>query len=536
MPAVPFRPASSRLPRWLQPPSPGVEVLGWLLVAAGLVGIRWFVAVHLPTYVWTRDSGSYVAPAAAWLQTGQWVTSARRGPVYSLFIAAILKGGGTLATVATAQTILGALTAALTIFMARVWLGRRAVWPLLVCAGFYALYGMPVELERLIRNETLLTLFATLAFGAWFFALRRGSAAWAAASGLCSGLMQLLKGIFPVFPLIVMCLVAWNWRDRPRRAVALAGCYLIMFSLPLAGSKLYTRLSGTARPPEPEDGQMFYGRTAQWTYLEGGIAPDIKARIHDQARAYGDRFRKTGKLDNNEIVKRTVVPSLKTILVDERGQTLVDVNRFCWRLGLEGVAHHPLAYARQFGHDLYYLNFISAQRFVVFQPKQLKSAVSDAEKYVAARPAGERSLDARIFDLPRARAAVGGATGKDGALARFSRLMKIAGWLRLVSPVFLTTLALPFLAYRRRGRERLFWIGSALLWFYYLVLLSTVGRPLDRYLMPVVPIMFWAISATLAAGWRRLEGGRVIGRPVGRSKTVADSRGWTAAGPPGRRS
>ncbi len=510
MSAVPFRrnfiPATRRLPRWLQPPLPAVETIGWLLVAACLLGNRWFVATHLPTYVWTRDSGSYLSPATIWLQTGQWITSARRGPVYSLLIAAILKAGGTLATVAAVQTVIGTLTAFLTIWMARVWLGRRAVIPLLFCSLFYAFYGMPVELERLIRNETLLTLFATLAFGAWFFALRRGSTAWVATSGLFSGLMQLLKGIFPVFPLIVLLLIAWNWRRRPRRAFALAGCYFLLFLLPLVSSKLYSHLSGTTRPPEPEDGQMFYGRTAQWTYLGGGIVPDIKARIHDQAAAYGDRFRRTGKLDNNEIVKRTVIPQIKTILVDERGQTLVDVNRLCWKLGLEAVAHHPAAYLRQFGHDLYYLNFISAQRFVVFQPKQLTSAVKDADEYVKAHSTGDAAFTARIFDLPRAHAVIKNATAKNGALARYSRFMKVAGWLRLLSPVLLTTLSLPLLVWVRRGRERLFWLGSALLWFYYLFLLSTVGRPLDRYLMPVLPLMFWAVTAALAAGWRQLPG------------------------------
>ena len=505
MPAVPFHrtsiPPASRLPAWLRRPSSGLEIIGWLLVAACLVGMRWFVAAHLPTYVWTRDSGSYLAPATAWLQTGQWITSARRGPVYSLFIAEILKSGGTLATVATVQTILGALTAFLMISMARIWWGRRAFWPLLVCSGFYAFYGMPIELERLIRNETLLTLFATLAFGAWFFALRRGSPAWVATSGLFSGLMQLLKGIFPVFPVIVVALVAWNWRTHPRRAAVLAGCYLLLFLLPLVGSKVYSRLSGTIRPPEPEDGQMFFGRTAQWIDLDGGIVPDIKARIYDEAKAYGDRFRKTGKLDNNEIVKRTLVPSLKTILVDERGQTLVDVNRLCWQLGLEAVAHHPWAYLRQFGHDLFYLNFISAQRFVVFQPKQLKSAIADADKYVEARSSADASLAARIFDLPKAHIAVNNAVNKTSALARYSRFVHAVGLLRFLSPVFLTSLCLPWLVYRRCGRERLFWLGSALLWFFYLVLLSTVGRPLDRYLMPVLPLMFWAISSASASLW-----------------------------------
>ena len=75
----------------------------------------------------------------------------------------------------------------------------------------------------------------------------------------------------------------------------------MLFLVPLAASKGYDRLSGTARQPEPEAGEMFYGRTAQWTYLDGGIVPAIKARIHDEAAAYADRFRRTGRLDNNEI-------------------------------------------------------------------------------------------------------------------------------------------------------------------------------------------------------------------------------------------
>ena len=508
MPAVPFSRTPFAAEGWrrrLQPPSRRVEIVGWLVVAACVIGLRWVAAADLPAYVWTRDSGSYLSPATAWMQTGQWITSARRGPVYSLFLAAILQSGGTLLTVVNVQATLGALTAGLTIGMARVWLGRRAFWPLWICALFYALYGMPVELERLIRNETLLTFFATVAFGAWFFALRRGSLAWIAVSGLFSGLMQLLKGIFPVFPVIVVLLVAWTWRRQPRRALVLAVCYLALYGLPLVSSKLYSRLSGTARPPEPEDGQMFYGRTAQWTYLDGGIAPDIKARIHDQALAYADRFRKTGKLDNNEIVKRTVVPSLKTILVDERGQTLVDVNRFCWRLGLEAVAHHPFAYGKQFAHDLYYLNFISAQRFVIFQPKQLQSAVTDAKRYTEAHTGSEAASTARVFDLPRLHAAVEKAATKHSALIRFARAVTVLGWLRLLSPVFLTTVSLPWLVYERPGRERLFWLGSAALWFYYLILLSTVGRPLDRYLMPVLPIMFWAISTAFASIWTRIE-------------------------------
>ncbi len=442
-------------------------------------------------------------PALNWLHGGEWVTSARRGPVYSLFIAAVLKFGGTLRTVTELQALLGILTTFLTVALARCWLGIRSALPLAICSCIYVFYGMPLELEKLVRNETLLAFFATTAFGAWCCALRKGSISWMMTSGLSTGLMQLLKGIFPVFPLIVLGLTVWNWRTRPRRALGLGGTYLLLFLLPLAASKSYNKWSGTTRPPEPEDGQMFLGRTAQWSYLEpGGILPDIKARIHDQAAAYADRFRRTGKLDNNEIVKRTVVPTLKTIIVDERGGTLVDVNRVSWRLGLEAVSHHPGAYARQVLHDLWYLNFVSAQRMTPFDPKTLDGAARDAKIYATSK-GNEDPLTQRVFEIERSHEVIHAATKHDALLQRFARFLRGIGRVRFVSPVFITTMLLPWLVYITRGRERLFWIGNVLLWYYYLVLLSTVGRPLDRYLMPVVPIIFWAIATAASHGWRR---------------------------------
>ena len=282
----------------------------------------------------------------------------------------------------------------------------------------------------------------------------------------------------------------------------LVGVYVALFCLPLVASKLYSRLSGTTRPAEPEDGQMFYGRTAQWSYLEpDGILPDIKARIYDQAAAYAERYRRTGKLDNNEIVKRTVVPTLKTIIVDERGGTLVDVNRVSWRLGLEAVRHHPAAYLRQVLHDLFYLNFITAQRMVPFESKQLLASARDAEIYESAKGKDD-ALDARLFDLNASRTVIRDAGKPGSGLQRYARFITVFGRVRLLSPVFLTTVLLPLLVWFSRARQRLFWLGNFLLWYYYLLLLSTVGRPLDRYLMPVLPIMFWTISTAVAWGWR----------------------------------
>jgi hypothetical protein len=488
----------------LREPPASVRIAGWLFIAGLIVGSRWWIAAHLPTYLWTRDSGSYIAPAVSWLAGQPWVTSPRRGPVYSLFIALIGRAGGSFTTVTSVQHVIGALTALLTIGLARWWLGRAAFWPLIFCSFWYALFGLPLELECLLRNETLLIFSSTVALGAWFGTLRRGSAGWSALSGLAGGLLQLLKGIFPILPLLVVGTLAWQWRRQPRLAGLLAACYLAMFALPLATSKIYTAATHTGRPAEPEAGEMFYGRTAQWTYLDGGVAADLKPRIRAQVLAYIQQMRATGRPDNNEIVKRTVVPTLKAILIDERQQTPADVDRLCWRLGLEAVAHHPAAFLGQVLHDWYFLNFITAQRMIFFKREELPLSVRDAAQFAAEHYVPGDALAQRLFALAAARQAIAAGVQPRSGLQIFARFLnRLAAW-RVVSPVFVTTLLLPFLVYRTGSGDRLFWLGAALLWFYYLALLSSVGRPLDRYLLPVVPITFWAYSTGLAMLWERV--------------------------------
>ena len=503
MPAAPISPAwRRRLADGLREPPAAVRIAAWIVIGALIAGLRLWIARYLPTYVWTRDSGSYVAPAVSWLEGQQWVTSPRRGPVYSLFIASIGRAGGSFATVANIQHVIGALTALLTIGMARVWQGRGAFWPLIFCSFWYALFALPMELECLVRNETLLVLFSTVTLGAWFFTLRTGSAAWSSLSGLFGGLMHLLKGIFPILPLLILAGIGWQWRRQPRRACVAGACYLLLFALPLAISSIYTRISHTGRPAEPEAGEMFYGRTAQWTYLDGGVAPDIKPRIRAQVEDYIRQSRARGRLDNNEIVKRTVVPALKNILIQERGQQPADVDRLCWKLGLEAAEHHPGAFAEQIVHDCYFLNFITAQRMIFFKREELPPSVKDAAAFAAEHYAPGDPLVRRLFGLDEARRAVAAGVEPHGGLQIFARFLnRLAAW-RLVSPVFVTSLLLPVLAYCTGDGDRVFWLGTGILWYFYLMLLATVGRPLDRYLLPVVPITFWAYSTGLTMLWR----------------------------------
>src|SRR5258708_30249253 len=69
-------------------------------------------------------------------------------------------------------------------------------------------------------------------------------------------------------------------------------------------------------------------------------------------------------------------------------------------------------------------------------------------------------------------------------------------------PVLETTIALCLMLLFTRGREREFFLCAAAVWFFNMVLLSTVGRPIERYLMPLVPIMFWSLSGVVLLLWK----------------------------------
>jgi hypothetical protein len=90
----------------------------------------------------------------------------------------------------------------------------------------------------------------------------------------------------------------------------------------------------------------------------------------------------------------------------------------------------------------------------------------------------------------------------------YERLVDTA-WLFQFKPVLWTSLLLPLVAFAARGPERVWWIVAAALWYFSVVLLCTVGKPLNRYLLPVTPVMFWALSWAVATPWlallRRLD-------------------------------
>ena len=241
----------------------------------------------------------------------------------------------------------------------------------------------------------------------------------------------------------------------------------------------------------------------------------MKLRIRAQIEDYIRHIRATGRPDNNEIVKRTVVPTLKSILIDERHLQPADVDRVCWRLGLEAVEHHPGLFLKQIVHDWYFLNFITAQRMIFFKREELPPSVRDARQFAGEHYGAGDRLAQRLFVLGAAQKAVTAGVQVHSGLQTFARFLnRLATW-RVVSPVFVTTLLLPILSYYTRASDRVFWLGMAILWYFYLALLSSVGRPLDRYLLPVVPITFWAYSTGLTMLWAvALRRGWLPGQPA----------------------
>jgi hypothetical protein len=86
------------------------------------------------------------------------------------------------------------------------------------------------------------------------------------------------------------------------------------------------------------------------------------------------------------------------------------------------------------------------------------------------------------------------------------RVVLLTSWIFDFVPVLLTTLLMPVVFFLTPKPTRAWWLGAAGLWYFTVVLLSTVGRPLDRYLIPALPVMFFTMSSALMLAWNALAG------------------------------
>ncbi len=473
---------AEKVRRFLVAPPRALEIVVWILLFAIIFGIRAYLIHLVPTILWSRDAGSYIGSAFQWMHTGVWETDPRRGPVYSLLIAACLKIFGTMDALMITQHILGGVAILCAAIVLRMLHGRRAILLVGLCGWGYAVYSLPLSLEHLVRNETLLFFFASIILASWFVALDREQPHWLWLTGLATGLMQLTKAVFAPFPLVLIALHAWYFRKQPKIAALQIGIFLIAFALPIAAEKV-SRHWFMHRPAAPQSGILLYGRTAQFTVLDGGIAPEAKALIAQDVLDY----RQLPALNNNLVLKITIVPKLNTY-ISHLGKTPSDLNRLCRNLAIEGIMAHKLAYTKQVLSDLHKLLFKCAFPHQSPTVSDVASTERTMKSYTHADPymqpahvieVMEQRLDKHQFDFYRHRVR--------------------EAWLFYIAPVFLTALFLPFWIYFSRGTRQIWWLGCAAMFYFTLILLSTVGRPLDRYLLPAVPIMFWTLASTLIA-------------------------------------
>ncbi len=460
-----------------------IEALLLLFVAFTAAGSRLLFVHLLPTYIWSKDGGSYAHGAFAWLDSGEWLIDGRRGPVYTMFLGYATRLWGSFDGIMLTQHALEFVAIIFTVICARIHFGRRQAWLIYACGYALSINGSGLYYGHLVRNESLLFFFASIAVGSWALALKKRSAGWLALGGMAAGFLTLTKNVLLPFPIIALAGVAYLFWRNPRRLVGHAAAFIAAFALPFALVVWHDKTASVVEKPQPQSGILLFGRTAQWTALDGGIEPELKALI----RADIEEYRKRAKLDNNIILKRTAVPHLWEHLQQE-GRTAVDLNRLCRRLAVEAISTHPKEFFRQVIGDFLKIHFAVESTVNVPDPSELKSAGAILAGIEEPHPS---------LQIPRTLAAFEIAE-KRGHFNALIALQKSA-WLFRFFPALATSLGGLWLVWRSRAEERLFWLGHAAIWSFTLVLLCTVGRPLNRYLLPALPIMFWTLTALVVA-------------------------------------
>lgn len=492
--------------RRVSPSLPWVEILVWLFILAAAIAMRLWLQHLLPVPLWSKDAGSYSYAAFRWLRTGVWETDARRGAVYSLLIAACGKLWGNFGSLILIQHAMGVTAILLSLLALRLLHGRTATVVFAACGYAYAVYGLPIFLEHMVRNETILFFCATLSLVSWLLALRSSQPHWLWITGAAAGILTATKNVWLPFPLLFAAATFWQFRTRPRAALVHVVIFAVAFAVPYFGAKIFKhRTLGPDRSDEPQEGVLLYGRTAQFTRLDGGIFPDIKAQIAPEVIAYQKEVFGNGtrppRLNNNEILKKTVVPHLTEILRTQ-GKNGEDLNRLCLALAKEAIRAHPFQYGKQVLRDMAHLHLLTGAQY---------SAPDDAEA------ASQRALLMELDNpdpMIHAQESIATLTqllGPDparkfhhrdphGRFAAFNNI-ELSAWLFDFSPVLLTSLLLPLVFWFGSPALRPWWFGAAGIWYFTMVLLSTVGRPLDRYLMPALPVMFFTLSSALMMAW-----------------------------------
>jgi hypothetical protein len=491
---------------------PWTELLVWTFIVTVTAGIRLYLIHLLPMGLWSKDAGSYAYSAFRWIHTGVWETDPRRGPIYSLLIALCGKLWGSIDSLMLLQHAMGITAILLSVFALRLLHGRRALIPLAACGYAYGIYGLPLYMEHLVRNETILFFCASVSMVTWLFTIRWRQPHWLWITGFAVAVLTATKNVWLPFPVLFAAATLWYFRKEMRFAVTQVLIFAVAFGLPYMGAKVFKhRTLGVDRSDEPQEGVLLYGRTAQFTKLDGGIEPELKKQIRSQVESYerevfGDGS-KPPHLNNNEILKKTVVPTLSRILRHE-GKSGDDLNNLCRQLALEAIQTHPIKYAEQVWRDIVRMNLIGGERYVApdnSEPESQRSLLLELDNPDPIIHVHESvaKLD-RIIGKP--------ADAQDGQQKKVKhhemtgefdtyRNVLFSAWMFDLMPVLFTSLLLPLAFFLSPIPTRAWWLGAAGLWYFTVVLLATVGRPLDRYLIPALPVMFFTLSTAVILAW-----------------------------------
>jgi hypothetical protein len=171
-------------------------------------------------------------------------------------------------------------------------------------------------------------------------------------------------------------------------------------------------------------------------------------------------------------------------------------------------------YALQVWRDMVHMHLTSGVRYVAPDDSEIDSQRELLTELVNPDPIihvqeSVVKLNAIAGDEPvPAKNADGKKAKRHETTGRFAtyRLLLLSSWLFAFVPVLLTTLLMPVVFFLTPKPVRAWWLGAAGLWYFTVVLLSTVGRPLDRYLIPALPVMFFTISSALMIAWNALSG------------------------------
>jgi hypothetical protein len=231
---------------------------------------------------------------------------------------------------------------------------------------------------------------------------------------------------------------------------------------------------------------------------------------------------KPPRLNNNEILKKTVVPHLTKILRQE-GKTGDDLNALCRSLALEAIRTHPAQYGEQVLRDMVRMHLTSGVRYVApddSEPASQRSLLLELKQPdpIIHEPESVAKLDqiagtaATSLEGKAAKKAM--RHGTKGRFATYRRLL-LSSWLFDLAPVLLTSLLLPVVWWLSPSPARAWWLGSAGIWYFTMVLLATVGRPLDRYLIPALPVMFFTLSSAVMMAWNAACGSKFASGKLG---------------------